>query len=278
MQPSIPKNLFHEYMLENKLKICLVPMEIFWGDKERNLKTIEEIFKKIHPETDIVVLPETFSTGFPTNEMQKEISSWSEPNDGRTMTLIKYLSHQYKMAICGSFIGETSGKLFNRSFFVEPNGKETYSAKKHLFSPGGEDKLFVEGNKRLNVEFKGWKISMIVCYDLRFPVWCRNRKNEYDLLIAIANWPVSRIDTWDTLLKARALENSAYVCGVNCRGLDNLGGEYNGSSHLFNYKGKDLALDVNNDGLLYAGLSLDRLLNFRDKFPTWKDADNFSFL
>ena len=141
--------------------------------------------------------------------------------------------------------------LFNSSFFLEPSGDEYYSAKKHLFSPGGENKLFKPGTKRLSVRYRGWNISIIVCYDLRFPVWCRNRRNEYDLLIAMANWPVSRIDTWDTLLKARALENSAYVCGVNCRGIDDLGGDYNGSSHVFNYKGKDLAVNVSDDGLLY---------------------------
>ena len=116
---------------------------------------------------------------------------------------------------------------------------------------------------------------MIICYDIRFPVWCRNRNNEYDLMIAVANWPVSRVDTWDTLLKARAMENSAYVCGVNCRGIDELGGDYNGSSHVFNYKGKDIAVDVSEDGLLYAGLSMQKLINYREKFPSWKDADEF---
>ena len=262
-------------MLENKLKICLVPLEIFWGDKERNLKSLEEIFSRIHPETDLVVLPETFSTGFPSTEMQKQIQDLAETNEGPTLSLLRQLSDRHNFAIAGSFIATTGTDLFNRSFFLEPHNKETFAAKKHLFSPGGEDKIFNKGEKKLFVEFKGWKISMIVCYDLRFPVWCRNRNNEYDLLIAIANWPVSRIDTWDTLLKARALENSAYVCGVNCRGMDNLGGEYNGSSHVFNYKGKDLAVDINEDGLLYAGLSMQKLIHYREKFPTWKDADSF---
>ena len=265
-------------MLENKLKICLAPMEILWGDKENNLKTLENIFEKLHPETDIVVLPETFSTGFPSSDMQKDINDFAESNDGPTIQLLRKLSSEHEVAIVGSFIGKTDDNLYNRSFFIQPDGKEVFSAKKHLFSPGGEHNVFKNGHQRLSVNFKGWKISIVVCYDIRFPVWCRNRNNEYDLLIAIANWPVSRIDTWDTLLKARALENSAYVCGVNCRGIDDLGGDYNGSSHVFNYKGKDLAVDVNEDGLLYAGLSLQRLINFRDKFPTWKDADNFCFI
>lgn len=264
-------------MLENKLKLCLVPMEIAWGNKEKNLDTLKEAFKHIHPETDIAVLPETFSTGFPSSEMQEDIKKYAEAKDGPTLNLIRELSKKHNLAIAGSFIAKEGDKLFNRSFFIEPSGDEYYSAKKHLFSPGGENKIFHAGTSRLSVRFRGWNISLVVCYDLRFPVWCRNRNNEYDLLIAIANWPVSRIDTWDTLLKARALENSSYVCGVNCRGIDELGGDYNGSSHVFNYKGKDIAVDISNDGLLYAGLSMQRLMNFRDKFPVWKDADNFHF-
>lgn len=261
--------------METKLELCLLPLEITWGNKEKNLENLKNIFKSIRPETDVVVLPETFSTGFPSSEMQKEIGSLAEDNEGTTISLLKELSSTYNFAIAGSFIGKTDEKLFNRSFFIEPDNKISFSAKKHLFSPGGEHKLFLSGHNRLQVEYKGWKIAMVVCYDLRFPVWCRNRKNEYDLLIAVANWPVSRIDTWNTLLKARALENSAYVCGVNCRGIDDLGGDYDGSSHVFNYKGKDLAVEINQDGLLYAGLSLQRLINFRNKFPTWKDADDF---
>lgn len=251
-------------------------MEILWGNKEQNLKTLKELFLKINPETDLVVLPETFSTGFPSAEMQKQIESLGEPDNGETISLLKDLSDKHNLAIAGSFIGKENGNLLNRSFFLNPDGKDVFSAKRHLFSPGGENKIFSQGQERLFVNYRGWNISMIVCYDLRFPVWCRNRKNEYDLLIAIANWPVSRVDTWDTLLKARALENSAYVCGVNCRGIDDLGGDYNGSSHVFNYKGKDLAVDINNDGLLYAGLSMQRLINYRDKFPSWKDADDFT--
>lgn len=255
-----------------------MPMELFWGDKERNLKTLEKSFKLINPETDIVVLPETFSTGFPSLEMQKEIFKLAETNDGPTVTLLKKLSRVNNVAIAGSFIGRSDDKLFNRSFFIRPDEETVFSEKKHLFTPGGEHKIFHSGHERLNVTYKGWKISMVVCYDLRFPVWCRNRQNEYDLFIAIANWPVSRIDTWDTLLKARALENSAYVCGVNCRGIDNLGGDYNGSSHVYNYKGKDLAVKINDDNMLYAALSMQKLIHFREKFPSWKDADNFEFV
>ncbi|MCH5225489.1 MAG: nitrilase family protein [Muribaculaceae bacterium] len=265
-------------MLENKLEVCLAPIEIFWGEKEKNLAAVEEMFQQLNPTANLVVVPETFSTGFPTNAMQEEIEKYAEGEDGETINLLKRLSKEKDVAIAGSYIGKEGDRLLNRSFFITPDGKAKFSAKKHLFSPGGEDKIFTPGTERLSVEFKGWKISMIVCYDLRFPVWCRNQANSYDLLIAVANWPVSRVDTWDTLLKARALENSAYVCGVNCRGIDNLGGDYNGSSHLFNYKGQDLATSIDNTGLLYAGLSKQRLLNYRDKFPSWRDADDFQLL
>ena len=265
-------------MPEPKLKLCLIPLEILWGNKDKNLKAVEEKFSQIHPDTDLVVLPETFSTGFPSSEMQKDIVNLAETIEGPTISLLKKLSETNGYAITGSFISKENELLYNKSFFIDPTGKFSHSAKKHLFSPGGENKIFQPGKKRLEVNYKGWKISVVVCYDLRFPVWCRNRKNEYDLLIAIANWPVSRIDTWNTLLKARALENSSYVCGVNCRGIDDLGGDYNGSSHVFNYKGKDLAVNVSDDGLLYATLSMQRLMNFREKFPSWKDADDFEIL
>lgn len=255
-----------------------MPLDIKWGDKTENLRNVEEIFSKVHPETDIVVLPETFSTGFPSTEMQKNLDSLAEPFDGPTISLIKKLSKTYNVAVAGSFIAKKDGDFLNAGFFIEPSGDEYFAGKHHLFSLGGEDKIFKPGDKRLSFRFRGWNIAMVVCYDLRFPVWCRNRGKEYDLLIAISNWPVSRVDTWDTLLKARALENLAYVCGVDCRGLDELGGEYNGSSHVFNYKGKDLAVDVSGDGLLYAVLSMEKLLNFRDKFPSWKDADDFRII
>ena len=253
-------------------------MEIIWGDKDRNLEVLTDFFSHINPETDIVVLPETFSTGFPSSEMQENIFSFAEDFEGETINLLKNLSEEHNVAIVGSFISKKEQLLFNQSFFIESSGEIHYEAKRHLFSPGGENKIFQPGNERLFITYKGWKIAVIVCYDLRFPVWCRNKNNEYDLLIAIANWPISRIDTWDTLLKARAIENSAYVCGVNCRGIDDLGGDYNGSSHVFNYKGKDLAVNVNDDGILYAGLSMQRLLNYRDKFPSWRDADDFELI
>lgn len=262
----------------NQLNICLLPLQIQWGDKEKNLENLSNHFERIREDVNLVILPETFSTGFPSLEMQEKINDLAEENGGKTISFLKEVSNKRNFAIAGSFIAREKEELYNRSFFIQPGGEIIFSAKKHLFTPGKEDIIFNPGVKRLKVNYKDWKIDMIVCYDLRFPVWCRNRENEYDILIAVANWPVSRIDTWNTLLKARAMENSAYVCGVNCFGSDDLGGEYDGSCHVFNYKGVDLAIRDTENNLLYATVSMAKLLNYREKFPSWKDADDFCIL
>ena len=262
-------------MVNNILKICLVPFEIYWGDKKRNIESLDKIINLIHPETDLVVLPELFSTGFPSNLQKEEFRKLAERNTGETIDIIKNYSSKHNFAIAGSFLADSGGLLFNRSFFIEPSGDEYFADKRHLFSLGGENKYVKNGDTRLSVRFRGWNIAMIVCYDIRFPAWTRNKNNEYDLMLAVANWPASRIDAWNTLLKARALENQAYVAGVNCRGIDHTGAEYDGSSHLFNYRGKDLVVKITDDGLLYGSLSMQKLMEFRERFPFWKDADNF---
>lgn len=263
-------------MEDSILKLCLAPTEIFWGDKNRNIEFLENIFRNVHEETDLIVLPEMFSTGFPSNKNKEEFRELAERNTGKTIELLKQFSSDKNLAVAGSFIADSGGLLFNRAFFIEPSGDEYFADKRHLFSLGGEDKIFKTGDKRLSVRFRGWNISMIICYDLRFPVWCRNCNLEYDLMIAIANWPDARIDTWDTLLKARAIENESYVCGVNCKGIDNMGCQYNGSSHVFDYKGKDIVVKANKEGLLYSTLSMKKLNRYREKFPFWKDNDSFN--
>lgn len=262
-------------MQSDNLNLCLVPFEISWEDKETNLNNIEKIFEKIHPDTDLVVLPETFSTGFPSEKDKEYVRQFSETNTSHTIDFIKSLSAKYNVGITGSFIANTGGLLFNRGFFIEPSGDEYFADKKHLFTPGGENKIFSAGHERMKVRFRGWNISLIICYDLRFPVWCRNKNNEYDLLIAIANWPVSRVKVWDSLLVARALENLSYVCGVDCMGIDKQGNEYNGSSAVIDFIGRDITVSMDNDGLKYASLSKSKLENFRNKFPAWQDADDF---
>lgn len=253
----------------------MIPMDIKWEDKQSNLCFLEEKMALVHPETDLVILPETFSTGFPSGEEKEHVREMAERNTGATIDFLKALSGHYNMAISGSFIADTGGSLYNRAFFIEPSGDEYFGDKHHLFTMAGEDKVFSRGADRLKLRFRGWNIAMVICYDIRFPVWCRNVGNEYDLLIAVANWPSVRVDAWNKLIVARAIENLSYVCGVNCKGYDKKGFEYDGSSLAIDFKGKDITICTEKEGLLYASLSYDRLEAFREKFPAWSDADSF---
>lgn len=257
------------------LKICLFPQTLVWNDKERNLKNLEDAMPNIHPATDLLILPETFSTGCPYGD-KEEVRPLAERNSGATVELLKALAHKYNIAIAGSFLADTGGLLANRAFFIEPSGDEYFADKRHLFSMAGEDRILSPGDKRLKVRFRGWNIAMAVCYDVRFPVWCRNVDNEYDLLIAVANWPVARIEAWKKLLMARAIENEAYVCGVDCKGSDTKGIDYDGSSMAIDFKGNDISVaDPEGRDFLYATLSIERLRDFRRKFPAYLDADPF---
>lgn len=277
--------------MSQNLKVCLFPQQIVWGNKTANLDYLERALKLVHPETDLVVMPEMFSTGFLTGDKEK-IRGYAEWNSGETVELLKRLSSEYNVALAGSFIADTGGLLFNRAFFIEPNGDCEFADKRHLFSMAGENKVFKGGNSRLKVRYRGWNIAMIVCYDIRFPVWCRNVSNEYDLLLAVANWPKARVGAWNQLLLARAIENEAYVCGVNCLGIDDHGYEYDGSSMAVDFKGKDISViqtvemisscqesqQATVQPFIYATLSLEKLDAFREKFPAWKDADAFRIL
>lgn len=253
-------------------------MGIIWDDKEANLKTLREAMAQMHPETDLLVLPETFSTGFPVGKDKEEVRALAERNTGPTIDILKELATQYKTAIAGSFIADSGGSLYNRAFFIEPSGDETFEDKHHLFTMAGENKVFSRGYDRLKIRYRGWNLAMVICYDIRFPVWCRNVHNEYDALIVVANWPAVRVGAWNTLLPARAIENEAYVCAVDCKGTDSKGYEYDGSSAVYDFKGKDVSVRFSEDGLVYATLSRERLDAFREKFPAWADADPFRMI
>lgn len=262
--------------MSKSLNVCLYPMEIAWGDKNHNLDMLGKMLEKVHPATDLLILPETFSTGCPYGD-KEEVRPLAERNSGSTIDTLKRLASRYGIAIAGSYLADTGGLLANRAFFIEPSGEEYFADKRHLFTMAGEDKILSPGNKRLKVRFRGWEIAMVVCYDLRFPVWCRNVNNEYDLLIAVANWPVARIEAWKKLLMARAIENEAYVCGVDCKGTDSKGIAYDGCTMAIDYKGNDISVpDPDGGGFLYATLDPERLRSFRAKFPAWRDADPFS--
>lgn len=265
-------------MISKDLNVCLYPMAIEWDEIDKNLDTLESALATVHKDTDILILPETFSTGFPAGKTSQEIKRMIGNKSALVIERIKKLSHKHNLAICGTIVfPDESDRLRNRAFFIEPTGDENYADKKHLFSMAGEEKIFTAGSNRMKVRFRGWNIAMVICYDIRFPIWCRNRENEYDLLIAVANWPDVRVSAWNTLLTARAIENLAYVCGVNCTGTDTQGFKYGGNStSAIDFKGKDISIRQTGCEILYATLSRTKLDSFREKFPAWKDADDFS--
>lgn len=268
-----------ESLPSKDLKVALFPMELVWHDKAANLDTLIDAMPYLYSQTDLLILPETFSTGFPSGSDKETVRALAERNTGDTITTIKALAKEYGVAICGSFVADTGGLLYNRAFFIESDGEEHFADKRHLFTMAGEHKVFRAGDSRLNLRFRGWNIAMIICYDVRFPVWCRSYGDDsYDLLVAVANWPRQRVDAWNQLLRARAIENEAYVCGVDCKGTDPQGNIYDGSSPVYDFIGKEIGIDDPDSPFIYANLDAARLCRFREKFPAWRDADDFRIL
>ncbi len=253
------------------LKISIVQTDIAWENKQENLRMLREKLHALRGTTEIVVLPEMFSTGFTMKSREL-----AEPVSGITVRILKELAADFQLALCGSFICSERSNYYNRAFFITPEGEEFYYDKRHLFRMGNEAEYFSSGNNKLIISYRGWNICLLVCYDLRFPVWSRNVNNEYDLLIYMASWPQARRLAWDTLLCARALENMCYVCGVNRIGVDGNKLIYNGGSVVFSAKGEVLAsVPDGEEGIETVSLSLISLQQLRDKFPVWKDADAF---
>mgnify|MGYP000607479793 FL=1 len=253
------------------LKISIVQTDIAWENKQENLRMLREKLHALRGTTEIVVLPEMFSTGFTMKSREL-----AEPVSGITVRILKELAADFQLALCGSFICSERSNYYNRAFFITPEGEEFYYDKRHLFRMGNEAEYFSAGNNKLIISYRGWNICLLVCYDLRFPVWSRNVNNEYDLLIYMASWPQARRLAWDTLLCARALENMCYVCGVNRIGVDGNKLIYNGGSVVFSAKGEVLAsVPDGEEGIETVSLSLISLQQLRDKFPVWKDADAF---
>lgn len=255
---------------DDKLGLSLVQYDIIWEDKDKNLDYLHSIVKDLSGKTDIVILPEMFTTGFSMNS-----HNLAESNDGNTITQIKNWAKEYNIAFCGSFIAKDKTTFYNRGFFISSENEYFYD-KRHLFRMGSEPHFFSSGNSRLIFKHKSFNICLLICYDLRFPVWARNVNNEYDLLIYVANWPASRAKVWNTLLMARAIENMCFVCGVNRIGTDGNGLTYNGCSRLLNARGDEISnIEQNRDQVETVYISKTELEQFRNKFPVWKDADTF---
>ena len=253
------------------MRITIIQDIIFWADKAANIQKVEDQLILLAGKTDLVVLPEMFTTGFCIDKIQL-----SETMGGETIHTLQNWAMKYKLAITGSFIVSENEKIYNRAFFVFPSGKIETADKRHLFSLGGENEHFTAGEKRMVVNYEGFNILVLICYDVRFPVWSRNVNNEYDLLIYVANFPQRRIIDWDILLQARAIENQAYVCGVNRVGVDGLGIDYNGHSTLLDFKAKPLLkFDENKTSIQTSELNIEPLEIYRQKFKVWKDADQF---
>lgn len=253
------------------LRVSLVQSTIDWENKEENRLWYERLLCRLRGKTDVALLPEMFTTGFTMRP-----ASLAEPPGGRTVTDLKNWASRYGMALAGSFIASGDGCYLNRGFFVTPGGDVAFYDKRHLFRMAGENRVYAPGDSRLIVSYLGWNIALIVCYDLRFPVWCRNVGNAYDLLLCCANWPEARRSAWRVLLEARAVENQAYVCGVNRIGSDGNGIPFSGDSLAFSPKGEKLA-DAGRRAVVRT-VTLDReaLTKFRAKFPAWQDADVFT--
>ena len=220
----------------------------------------------------MAILPEMFTTGF-----SMQVASLADTTDGDTIQTIKGWAKEFDLAISGSFIAKENGNYYNRGFFITPSGDCHTIDKRHLFRMGKEDHYYSPGNSREVFHYKGWNIRLLICYDLRFPVWSRNVDNTYDLLIYVANWPEVRATAWKTLLPARAVENMAFVCGVNRVGTDGHGFAYSGDSAVYCPKGKKiLHLPAHKETTRTCILDKHELNRLREKFPVWKDADTFT--
>lgn len=264
-------------MLSRNLRVSLIETDTVWADKQANLDQLEKSLDLVPDRTDLVVLPEMFSTGSIVDD-RNAAAMVAERNIDDTITRIRKIASSRNMALAGTFLAHTASQLYNRAFFIEPDGDETFYDKRHLFTFGGEPKVFKHGFKAAPVvRFRGMNIKLVTCYDVRFPVFCRNVQNSYDIMIVMANWPASRQSAWKSLLLARAIENEAYVCGVNRRGTDAYGTDYgNSSSFIIDYKGGIVNQSSTEQPIVAADLSLTALTRFRSHFPVWQDADAFT--
>jgi len=250
------------------MNVSVVQTDIVWEDKQRNLVNIEQMILPLFGNTDIVVLPEMFNSGFTMNADKN-----GEAPDGNTFKWMKEISARGNFGLCGSYIVNVNHTFFNRFVFVSPEA-DVYYDKRHLFSLADENRYFSRGTSRLIFNFRGIRISPFICYDLRFPVWSRNR-NDYDLGIYVANWPEARISVWNTLIKARAIENQCYIAGSNRTGTDGSGIMYTGNSVIIDPRGEIIAEALSKECSITAELSMPDLIDFRAKFPVYNDADDF---
>lgn len=254
------------------LTFTLVQSNLFWENKKANLEMFEQKIFGIKEKTHVVVLPEMFTTGF---SMKPNL--YAEKMNGETINWMKKIAHENKIILTGSLmIEDEDEKYFNRLIWVLPNGEFGFYNKRHCFAFAGEDKHYTVGNKKSIAQVNGWKINLQICYDLRFPVWARQSKEEmYDVLLYVANWPKRRSYAWKSLLIARAIENQCYVVAVNRIGFDGNNIEHSGDSMVINPLGEILYTKENIEDIFTITLNKELIEEIRLKFPFWKDADDF---
>ncbi|MDC1162378.1 amidohydrolase [Tenacibaculum sp.] len=258
------------------LNISILQSDLTWENPSKNRENFEQKINQISTPVDLIVLPEMFTTGFTMNA-----EKFAEKMDGKTIKWMQKIANKKNSAITGSVIISESNSFFNRLLFVYPSGKIKIYDKRHTFTLAGEDKIYSSGNCKLIIDYKGWKICPLICYDLRFPVWARNTEN-YDILLYVASWPKLRVNAWDTLLKARAIENMSYVIGVNRVGKDANNYEYSGNSIVLDSLGNNLSspsetINLNNGNELIVSKTLSKnyLMASKNKFRFLEDKDKF---
>ncbi|HQR23957.1 MAG TPA: amidohydrolase [Steroidobacteraceae bacterium] len=255
--------------MNQHLRVTLVQADLAWRDPEANRHRLAAHFRGLAGHTDLVVLPEMFSTGF-----SMDAAALAEPMDGPTVGWMREEAAAVGCVITGSLIVRDGDRHVNRLVWARPDGSLEHYDKRHLFRMAGEHEHYRPGDRRIVVNVKGWKVCPLVCYDLRFPVWSRNR-GDYDLLLYVANWPARRAHAWSALLRARAIENLCYVAGVNRIGRDGNGVAYAGDSVVLDFLGQPVSSEGAGDRVETAVLDLQSLRAWRESFPAHLDADGF---
>ncbi len=256
-------------MKEAILNVALVQTSLIWENPKENRDRLSKKIASLSKKVDVIILPEMFSTGFTMTPQNIDNAEGQ-----KTVDWMLGEAKGFGAAMVGSIPFFENGSFTNRLFFVEPNGAISQYDKRHTFTLAGEDKIYTAGNSHLIVDYKGFRINPMICYDLRFPVWSRNTQ-DYDVLIYVANWPKPRITAWDTLLKARAIENMAYCIGVNRCGHDEAGYEYSGHSAVYDCLGEQQVFSVK-ETILYATLNKVHITSTRNKLKFLEDSDRFS--
>ena len=256
------------------MHLTLLQPDLYWHDPVANRAMLEERIFALPEPTDLIVLPEMFTTGF-----TMDARAVAEPMNLTTFRWLKQMAAQTGAVVTGSYVVREGNAFYNRLVWMQPDGQFDVYDKRHLFRMAGEEKVYTAGTRRIVKEWKGWRICPLICYDLRFPVWSRNTQSSestYDLLLYVANWPAPRRNAWNTLLQARAIENLSYVAGVNRVGRDGNQHEYTGDSAIIDFNGNILFRHSDTEIVHQQKLSLDNLRAFRERFPADLDADDFT--